>query len=49
MLLTMAPLVVLFELSILLASWLNRIHPPDADDDLEPGDDAESGDPSHAL
>ncbi len=50
MLLSMAPLVVLFELSILLAAWLNRIRPLDADDDdLEPDDDAESGDPSHAL
>ncbi|MBJ7521284.1 MAG: twin-arginine translocase subunit TatC [Solirubrobacteraceae bacterium] len=49
MLLSMAPLVVLFELSILLAAWLIRIRPPDADDDLEPDDDAESGDPSHAL
>lgn len=49
MLLSMAPLVVLFELSILLAVWLNRIRPPDADADPDPGDDAESGDPSHAL
>lgn len=50
MLLTMAPLVLLFELSILLAAWLNRVRPPGgSDDDLEPDDDAESGDPSHAL
>lgn len=50
MLLTMAPLVVLFELSILLAVWLNRIRPPDADPgDPEPDDDADPGDRSHAL
>ncbi|MBJ7329626.1 MAG: twin-arginine translocase subunit TatC [Solirubrobacteraceae bacterium] len=50
MLLAMAPLVVLFELSILLAAWLDRIRPLDADDeDPEPDDDAEPGDPSHAL
>lgn len=49
MLLTMAPLVLLFELSILLAAWLNRVRPPDAGDDLEPDDDADPGDPSHAL
>lgn len=50
MLLTMAPLVILFELSILLAAWLNRIRPPDAGgEDFESGDDADPGDPSHAL
>lgn len=51
MLLTMAPLVILFELSILLAAWLNRIRPPGGpeEDDFEPDDDAEPGDPSHAL
>jgi sec-independent protein translocase protein TatC len=41
MTLAMGPLVVLFELSIWLATWLNRVRPPDLepDEDLEPDDD----------
>jgi len=42
MTLAMAPLIVLFELSILLARWINRIKPPDYDD--EPDDDDELDD-----
>jgi sec-independent protein translocase protein TatC len=43
MLLAMGPLVLLFELSILLARWLDRVRPPDlGDDELElPEDDSE--------
>ena len=41
MTLAMAPLIILFELSILLARWIDRIKPPpDADDE-----DDEDGDP----
>ena len=43
MLLAMAPLIVLFEPSILLAAWLNRVSPPgslwgedDDEDELAP-------------
>jgi sec-independent protein translocase protein TatC len=35
MTLAMAPLIVLFELSILLARWLDRIRPPAEDDELD--------------
>ena len=42
MTLAMAPLIVLFELSILLARWVNRIKPPDYDD---PDDDELDDDP----
>jgi len=40
MTLAMAPLIVLFELSILLARWIDRIKPPDTEDD-EDGDEDE--------
>ncbi len=44
MTLAMAPLIILFELSILLARWIDRIKPPeDQDDDDE--DDADPDDP----
>ena len=44
MTLAMAPLIVLFELSILLAAWVNRVSPPgrlwgDDDEDDEPASD----------
>ncbi|HEV7807301.1 MAG TPA: twin-arginine translocase subunit TatC [Solirubrobacteraceae bacterium] len=40
MTLAMAPLILLFELSILLARWIDRIKPPvDEDDDDADGDD----------
>jgi sec-independent protein translocase protein TatC len=40
MTLAMAPLIVLFELSILLARWIDRIKPPEEDDeDLDGGGD----------
>jgi sec-independent protein translocase protein TatC len=42
MTLAMAPLIVLFELSILLARWIDRIKPPDTDDEDE--DDADGDD-----
>jgi sec-independent protein translocase protein TatC len=56
MTLAMAPLIVLFELSIVLARWIDRIKPPadrvgrweddeDDEDDDEPDDDAPDGDP----
>jgi Sec-independent protein secretion pathway component TatC len=44
MTLAMLPLVALFELSILLAAWVNRVSPPgslwgdDEEDDLAPED-----------
>jgi sec-independent protein translocase protein TatC len=40
MLLAMGPLVLLFELSILLSAWLDRVRPPDDgdDDELDPLD-----------
>jgi sec-independent protein translocase protein TatC len=38
MTLAMAPLVVLFELSILLASWLDRLAGPRADREQQPGE-----------
>lgn len=45
MLLAMGPLVVLFELSILLSIWLDRVRPPDLDDDeLEPLEDEDHED-----
>ena len=49
MTLAMAPLIVLFELSILLARWIDRVKPlddglEDDDEDDEPGDDGEGGD-----
>ena len=46
MTLAMAPLIVLFELSILLARWIDRIKPPpdDDDDDDEDEDDDEPDD-----
>jgi len=43
MTLAMAPLIVLFELSILLARWIDRIKPPDDEDDDE-DDEAEDED-----
>jgi sec-independent protein translocase protein TatC len=39
MTLAMAPLIILFELSILLARWIDRIKPQDPDDDEEDDDD----------
>ena len=46
--LAMLPLLVLFELSILIAAWINRVSPPgslwgedDEDDDLDPSDDTD--------
>jgi sec-independent protein translocase protein TatC len=49
----MAPLIVLFELSILLARWIGRIRPPgedrwgeDDDDDDDVGGDDDGPDPS---
>jgi sec-independent protein translocase protein TatC len=48
MTLAMLPLVVLFELSILLAAWVNRVSPPgslwgdDEDEDLAPHDEDET-------
>ncbi len=40
MTLAMAPLIILFELSVLLARWINRVKPADEDDDEdEDGDD----------
>jgi sec-independent protein translocase protein TatC len=44
MTLAMAPLIVLFELSILLARWIDRIKPPEADDE-DDDDDFEGDDP----
>ncbi|MDX6484731.1 MAG: sec-independent protein translocase protein TatC [Gaiellaceae bacterium] len=46
MTLAMAPLIVLFELSILLARWIDRIKPVEEDDedDDEPDDDFEDDD-----
>ena len=45
MTLAMAPLIVLFELSILLARWIDRIKPPpEAEDDAVEGDDDPDGD-----
>ncbi len=41
MTLAMGPLIVLFELSILLAAWLDRIKPPDIQDDDPPLDPLE--------
>jgi hypothetical protein len=40
MTLAMAPLIVLFELSILLARWIDRMKPvaDDAEDDYDPED-----------
>jgi sec-independent protein translocase protein TatC len=47
--LAMAPLIVLFELSILLARWIERIKPPSDgagrwDDDFDDDDDEPDGD-----
>ncbi len=39
MTLAMAPLIILFELSILLARWLDRIKPPQDDEDEDDDDD----------
>jgi sec-independent protein translocase protein TatC len=46
MTLAMAPLIVLFELSILLARWIDRIKPAvdDADEQEDDGDEAYDGD-----
>ena len=44
MTLSMAPLIVLFELSILLARWIDRIKPP-IDDDEEDDDEDDDEDP----
>jgi sec-independent protein translocase protein TatC len=44
MTLAMAPLIVLFELSILLARWIDRIKPPDAEDEDEDEDDEDDDD-----
>ncbi len=41
MTLAMAPLIILFELSILLARWIDRIKPPEEDDEDEDADDAD--------
>jgi sec-independent protein translocase protein TatC len=44
MTLAMAPLIVLFELSILLARWIDRIKPPvEDDDDLDDDDEDDDG------
>jgi len=42
--LAMAPLIVLFELSILLARWIDRIKPPPDDEDGDAEDDPEDDD-----
>jgi sec-independent protein translocase protein TatC len=42
--LAMAPLIVLFELSILLARWIDRIKPPADDEDGDDEDDPEDDD-----
>jgi len=39
MTLAMAPLIVLFELSILVARWIDRIKPPDTGEDEDAGDE----------
>jgi hypothetical protein len=49
MTLAMGPLIVLYELSILLALWLDRVRPPVSrfdweDDDAEDAEDAEEFD-----
>ncbi len=61
MTLAMAPLIILFELSILLARWLERVKPPsdgagrwededdDADEDDDPDDDGPSDDAPQLL
>jgi len=43
MTLAMAPLIVLFELSILLARWIDRIKPAVDDDDEQASEDAYDG------
>jgi sec-independent protein translocase protein TatC len=50
MTLAMAPLIVLFEFSILLARWIERIKPvaDDADDDVASGDAYDGGDEAGA-
>jgi sec-independent protein translocase protein TatC len=45
--LAMAPLIVLFELSILLARWIDRVKPPP--DDADPGDEDEHEDDDFEL
>ncbi|MDQ3676628.1 MAG: twin-arginine translocase subunit TatC [Actinomycetota bacterium] len=40
----MVPLIVLFELSILLARWLDRVKPPVADEEVDEDDDADDPD-----
>jgi sec-independent protein translocase protein TatC len=48
MTLAMAPLIILFELSILLARWIDRIKPPEAavedDDEIDEDDDLDDDD-----
>ncbi len=44
MTLAMAPLIVLFELSILLARWIDRIKPAVDEDDAEDGEDEDDPD-----
>jgi sec-independent protein translocase protein TatC len=44
MTLAMAPLIILFELSIVLARWIDRIKPPEVDDDDEDGEEARADD-----
>ena len=44
MLFAMGPLIVLFELSILVAAWLDRVKPPELDDPDDPDDPDEPDD-----
>jgi sec-independent protein translocase protein TatC len=44
MTLAMAPLIVLFELSILLARWIDRIKPPEEDEEDEEDEDLDDED-----
>ena len=44
MTLAMAPLIVLFELSILLARWIDRIKPADTDEEDDNEDEEDDGD-----
>jgi sec-independent protein translocase protein TatC len=43
MTLAMAPLIILFELSVLLARWIDRIKPPDIDEDDDEDDGEDDG------
>ena len=45
MTLAMAPLIVLFELSILLARWIDRIKPPPEEDELDDDNDDDDDGP----